>query len=123
MDPAIRHDPRAVAGGGYPSARHRAPAPQEPAVTRTRNRTRNRRNEAGFTLMEAVLATALMATVVSLTTDDGFFIPTVGGPDAPMVTPILATFPLFASGLGVLGLLGWRRKRQAAARHPRSNRN
>ena len=31
------------------------------------------------------------------------------------VTPIPAALPLFASGLGVLGLLGWRRKRKNAA--------
>jgi hypothetical protein len=30
-------------------------------------------------------------------------------------TPLPATLPLFATGLGVLGLLGWRRKRKAAA--------
>ena len=30
-------------------------------------------------------------------------------------TPLPATFPLFASGLGAMGLLGWRRKRKAAA--------
>jgi hypothetical protein len=30
-------------------------------------------------------------------------------------TPLPATLPLFASGLGVLGLLGWRRKRKAVA--------
>jgi hypothetical protein len=29
------------------------------------------------------------------------------------LTPLPATLPLFASGLGVLGLLGWRRKRKA----------
>jgi hypothetical protein len=29
-------------------------------------------------------------------------------------TPLPATLPLFATGLGVLGLLGWRRKRKAA---------
>jgi len=29
--------------------------------------------------------------------------------------PLPATFPLFASGLGALGLLGWRRKRKAVA--------
>jgi hypothetical protein len=39
---------------------------------------------------------------------------------APSVTPLSATplpaaFPLFASGLGVMGLLGWRRKRKNAA--------
>ena len=30
-------------------------------------------------------------------------------------TPIPATLPLFATGLGGLGLLGWRRKRKAEA--------
>jgi hypothetical protein len=33
---------------------------------------------------------------------------------APQVTPIPATLPLFASGLGGIGLLGWRRKNAAA---------
>jgi hypothetical protein len=35
----------------------------------------------------------------------------VGG---PIVTPLPGALPLFATGLGGLGLLGWRRKRQAA---------
>jgi len=30
-------------------------------------------------------------------------------------TPLPATLPLFATGLGALGLLGWRRKRSARA--------
>ena len=30
-------------------------------------------------------------------------------------TPLPAALPLFAGGLGVLGLLGWRRKRKAQA--------
>ena len=34
---------------------------------------------------------------------------------AIQVTPIPAALPLFATGLGVLGLLGWRRKRKAIA--------
>ena len=40
-------------------------------------------------------------------------------PDAsstsPSTTPIPAAFPLFATGLGVIGLFGWRRKRKAVA--------
>jgi len=32
----------------------------------------------------------------------------------PVVTPLPAALSLFASGLGALGLLGWRRKRQAS---------
>ena len=31
------------------------------------------------------------------------------------ITPLPAALPLFATGLGALGLLGWRRKRKAAA--------
>ena len=33
----------------------------------------------------------------------------------PTQTPLPGTLPLFASGLGALGLLGWRRKRKAQA--------
>ena len=32
-----------------------------------------------------------------------------------VITPIPAALPLFATGLGALGSLGWRRKRKAAA--------
>ena len=34
---------------------------------------------------------------------------------APDETPLPAALPLFATGLGALGLLGWRRKRKAQA--------
>jgi hypothetical protein len=34
---------------------------------------------------------------------------------APTTTPLPAALPLFAAGLGGLGLLGWRRKRKVAA--------
>ena len=34
---------------------------------------------------------------------------------APSATPLPATLPLFATGLGALGLLGWRRKRKTHA--------
>ena len=33
----------------------------------------------------------------------------------PTVTPLPAALPLFATGLGALGLLGWRRKRKQVA--------
>jgi hypothetical protein len=36
-------------------------------------------------------------------------------PDPPNPTPLPATLPLFATGIGGLGLLGWRRKRKAQA--------
>ena len=41
-------------------------------------------------------------------------LPTEGGGTLPAV-PLPATLPLFATGLGALGLLGWRRKRKATA--------
>jgi hypothetical protein len=34
---------------------------------------------------------------------------------SPAATPLPAALPLFATGLGALGLLGWRRKRKARA--------
>ena len=41
---------------------------------------------------------------------------TVGAPGGTVgAVPLPATLPLFATGLGALGLLGWRRKRKAAA--------
>jgi hypothetical protein len=36
-------------------------------------------------------------------------------PDAPTPTPLPASLPLFASGLGALGLITWRRKRKGVA--------
>jgi hypothetical protein len=41
--------------------------------------------------------------------------PFVGLDNIRVETPIPAALPLFASGLGVLGLLNWRRKRKASA--------
>jgi len=35
--------------------------------------------------------------------------------DLTNATPLPAALPLFATGLGALGLLGWRRKRKQAA--------
>ena len=59
------------------------------------------------------------ATRLYLGTADGWF-NNIGEIDvtingAAMATPLPAALPLFATGLGVLGLLGWRRKRKAAA--------
>jgi hypothetical protein len=40
----------------------------------------------------------------------------VGPTGSPSATPLPAALPLLASGVGALGLLGWRRKRKAVAR-------
>ena len=47
---------------------------------------------------------------VTFTISDG-----IGNAPAPAPTPIPAALPLFGTGLGMIGLLGWRRKRKAAA--------
>jgi hypothetical protein len=39
--------------------------------------------------------------------------PTTFTPITTPATPLPAALPLFATGLGALGLLGWRRKRKA----------
>ena len=49
-------------------------------------------------------------------TDAGFNERTPGGWSNPdIATPLPAALPLFASGLGALGLLGWRRKKKRPA--------
>jgi hypothetical protein len=45
----------------------------------------------------------------------GVFFHATNGTLTPSTTPVPATLPLFATGLGALGLLGWRRKRRAQA--------
>ena len=55
-------------------------------------------NDCGFTLLDGIQAT------VKIYSDSD--------------VPLPGTLPLFATGLGVLGLLGWRRKRKSAAALP-----
>jgi hypothetical protein len=47
--------------------------------------------------------------------DAGNFTGDISVMAAPSATPLPAALPLFASGLGAVGLLGWRRKKKAAA--------
>lgn len=39
---------------------------------------------------------------------------TIATEEGPIATPLPGTLPLFATGLGALGLIGWRRKRNAS---------
>jgi hypothetical protein len=69
----------------------------------------------------SVSATYDNATFASLGVTPGTYVWTWGtGPDQSFTleigtTPLPAAFPLFATGLAGLGLLGWRRKRKAQA--------
>lgn len=47
--------------------------------------------------------------------NDQLILDVIAGPPTTSATPLPAALPLFASGLGALGLLGWRRKRKTAA--------
>jgi hypothetical protein len=57
-------------------------------------------------------------TIAGLGLTPGTYTYTYGDPDTFTIeigaTPLPAALPLFATGLGALGLLGWRRKRKAA---------
>jgi hypothetical protein len=48
-----------------------------------------------------------------ITTEEDDLLASVAGTATP--TPLPAALPLFATGIGALGLLGWRRKRKARA--------
>jgi hypothetical protein len=69
----------------------------------------------------SVSATYDNATFASLGVTPGTYVWTWGtGPDQSFTleigaTPLPAALPLFVTGLGALGLLGWRRKRKSAA--------
>ena len=64
--------------------------------------------EAGVTLTSGVNCGE--STACNTTSTDTF------GPNfETAATPLPAALPLFAGGLGLMGLLGWRRKRKAAA--------
>jgi len=63
-----------------------------------------------ITSMELLDANGVPIPGVTFVADDG----TVFADAADTtVTPLPATLPLFATGIGGLGLLGWRRKRKA----------
>jgi hypothetical protein len=79
---------------------------------------------AGFlTANGGTAASAFTALLTGLAADDAYInihdsvFPggEIRGQLVPASTPLPAALPLFATGLGALGLLGWRRKRKALA--------
>ena len=54
-------------------------------------------------------------SVVLSSTDYAFEFANLTAYDPPTVTPLPAALPLFATGLGALGLLGWRRNKKVQA--------
>jgi len=72
-------------------------------------------------LLEATAGVSFDVLAVSLSSPDFnalLGVPSfqaVAAPYNPTATPLPAALPLIATGLGVLGLFGWRRKRKAAA--------
>ncbi|HEX3342143.1 MAG TPA: hypothetical protein VHT68_23570 [Pseudolabrys sp.] len=73
---------------------------------------------AGILILDLFTQTWQIHGLNNSTIDDGKLIvtgPSLGTAAAPGATPLPAALPLFATGLGALGFLGWRRKRRALA--------
>jgi hypothetical protein len=78
--------------------------------------------KAGFLSAGWVLNSTLPANAVAFHTQQGNIIPLTNGAtnsafftlDYSFTTPIPSTFPLLATGLGALGLVGWRKGRRLA---------
>jgi len=85
---------------------------QGPASPINRDSSRN-----GFyipTLLPLVLTVSSIASYEGVVLTDSNFSLDLFLPDGVTATPLPATLPLFATGLGALSLLRWRRKRKVA---------
>jgi hypothetical protein len=65
-------------------------------------------DEVDFSMTDGTFESVVLAS-----SGDGFEFADLQ--DDPAATPLPAALPLFATGLGAMGLFGWRRKRKAAA--------
>jgi hypothetical protein len=78
--------------------------------------------EAAFDASDSTFAVSVSGLFFNSVTDPTFKVGTYLGSNGDSLTitdisatPLPAALPLFASGIGALGLLGWRKKRRAAA--------
>jgi hypothetical protein len=75
--------------------------------------------DTSFNVYDNGYPAAILSTTASYDVNTSFngtySITELGPQGSASATPLPAALPLFASGLGGLGLLGWRRKRKAAA--------
>ena len=62
---------------------------------------------------EAITSLVLTSDVTGETLPNNFEFDNFAAIESTAATPIPAALPLFATGIGGLGLLGWRRKRKA----------
>ena len=71
-----------------------------------------------YTVSDTETGLLLYAQLIGPTTAESFYLDDVvidQTSSPPSITPLPAALPLFATGLGALGLLGWRRKRKFSA--------
>jgi hypothetical protein len=75
-------------------------------------------NLSGSATLTVSFASAGIFDIEASFVGDALFLASTGHTDEtilPVATPLPATLPLFATGIGGLGLLGWRRKWKAVA--------
>jgi len=110
----------ATAGTGSPGGQPRdliiGPGPYTNANTSVTNFEPLIQNTATFVLLVGGITDSTLINTVNFefgTGPDSFSGPLLD-PPAPGATPLPAAFPLFAGGAGLLGFLGWRRKKHVA---------
>jgi hypothetical protein len=73
-------------------------------------------NTNGTPVIFLTLSAADITSIAIITTNNGAGLGfTISSLSGAVATPLPAALPLFATGLGAMGLIGWRRKRKAQA--------